>query len=243
MIEVKTQAELDKALAENPGERIILRGDASFNFRVGESSHVEAWESSHVEAWGSSHVEARGSSHVVAWESSHVEAWGNVFVRAFGAVCKIKASFSVAVMLHAGAKSAGGQKMRAIEPTTPAKWCELHGIEVNKGVATLYKAVRDNYCSSHGFSYTPGTVPVAPDWDGGKAECGGGLHFSPSPAAAKSFDSDATRYLACPVKLKDMRAPKKGDSYPEKTKAKGCCAAVWEVDLYGNAIAEAKQAA
>ena len=219
MIEVKTQAELDKALAENPGERIILRGDASFNFRVGESSHVEAWE------------------------SSHVEAWGNVFVRAFGAVCKIKASFSVAVMLHAGAKSAGGQKMRAIEPTTPAKWCELHGIEVNKGVATLYKAVRDNYCSSHGFSYTPGTVPVAPDWDGGKAECGGGLHFSPSPAAAKSFDSDATRYLACPVKLKDMRAPKKGDSYPEKTKAKGCCAAVWEVDLYGNAIAEAKQAA
>lgn len=36
--------------------------------------------------------------------------------------------------------------------------------------------------------------------------------------------------------MKDIRPPKADDTYPEKIKAKGCCAPVWEVDIHGNKI-------
>ena len=70
-------------------------------------------------------------------------------------------------------------------------------------------------------------------------ECGGGFHFSASPQHAMEFNLDATRFVACPVALKDMRAPKEGDEYPQKIKAAKCCGPVWEVDINGKRIAKA----
>jgi hypothetical protein len=49
--------------------------------------------------------------------------------------------------------------------------------------------------------------------------------------------------MACPVRLKDIRCPKPTDQYPEKVKAKGCCAAIWEVDIDGNAVKPAAEVA
>lgn len=114
-----------------------------------------------------------------------------------------------------------------------------HGVDVADGIATVFKAVRHDYRSAHGLAYVPGTTPIAPDWDGGKEECGGGLHFSPSAAGAKGFDDEATRFLSCQVRLSDMRAPKADDSYPSKIKASGCCAPVSEVTLWGAPVAAA----
>jgi hypothetical protein len=131
----------------------------------------------------------------------------------------------------------GGVQIRIPILTTALAWCEFHGLEVVDGIATLYKAVRDTWQSSHAFDYTPGTTPVAPDWDGGECECGGGLHFSPTPFQASTFDSHATKYLACPVAVADMRAPKAGDCYPQKIKAKGCAGPVVEVDVNGKRVA------
>ncbi|MFO0919463.1 MAG: hypothetical protein U0872_14280 [Planctomycetaceae bacterium] len=67
------------------------------------------------------------------------------------------------------------------------------------------------------MSYTPGSVPVAPDWDGGEKECGGGLHFSPHPVMTEEFISDPKRFCACPVLLSDIAVHPDGYS-PQKVK-------------------------
>jgi hypothetical protein len=129
------------------------------------------------------------------------------------------------------AQVSGGRQTR-IDISSPAKWCAYYGLPVREGVVALYKAVRKNWHSRHGGDYTPGTVPRAPDWDGGKAECGGGYHFSPHPAMALAFDLEATKFVACPVALAEIAVHPDGD-YPEKVKAAGCCGPVVECDRFG----------
>ena len=215
------------------------------------SSHVEARGSSHVEAWESSHVEARESSHVVAWESSHVEAWGSSHVEARGsshveadgaASLRVfdrvsgKAGRQVVIQKHSKlTKIDGGIQIDVELPTTAADWCAWHGVKVVDGVAMVYKCVNDDFRSARGGDYTPGTIPAATDWDGGAKECGGGYHFSPSAAATRQFAS-GPKFLACPVALTDMRAPKLDDSYANKIKAAKCCGPVVEVDIYGKPV-------
>jgi hypothetical protein len=104
-VTVRTQAELDQALADKTetiyidasnriglridqsgSAHVVARGSAhveargSAHVEAWGSAHVVAWGSAHVEAWGSAHVEARDSAHVVAWDSSHVEARGSAHV-------------------------------------------------------------------------------------------------------------------------------------------------------------------
>jgi hypothetical protein len=234
--------------------------------RGSSQPHVEAWGSSqpHVEARGSSqphvvaressqphvvaressqpHVVARESSqpHVVAWESSqpHVVAREHTQLQVRGAVI-VNATKLVSVVAHGKTpRVRGGRLIRLRGLATAKHWCEHYGLEVKGGVVVVFKAVANtDYKSSHGQAYAPGTVPIASDWDGGKAECGGGLHFSPSPGHAEGFFGSAgVRFLACPVRLKDIRSPRENDAYPEKIKARGCCAPVWEVDRHGNKI-------
>ena len=256
-------ADLDAALARNVeiwlcgAGRFVLQG-AGVAFATDSavveargSSHVVAWGSSHVEAWESSHVEARESSHVVAWESSHVEAWGSSHVEARGsshveadgaASLRVfdrvsgKAGRQVVIQKHSKlTKIDGGIQIDVELPTTAADWCAWHGVKVVDGVAMVYKCVNDDFRSARGGDYTPGTIPAATDWDGGAKECGGGYHFSPSAAATRQFAS-GPKFLACPVALTDMRAPKLDDSYANKIKAAKCCGPVVEVDIYGKPV-------
>jgi hypothetical protein len=232
-IEVRSQAEFDACIAD--GNIAIVIG---CSVEARENSSVEAWGNSSVVARGNSSVEARGNSSVVAWENSSVEAWGYVFIRLFRAL-RIRASIGVVIMRHDEAKAEIEGDATIVErslPTTAEEWCTYHGIEVKDGVAVLYKALGDDFQSPHGGDYKPGTTPVASDWDDGRRECGGGLHFSPTPAMARSFKADATKYVACPVSLADMRSPQSGDQYPEKIKAKGVCAPCYECDKSGKAI-------
>ena len=232
-IEVRSQAEFD--LCVSAGNIAIVIGCSVV---ARENSSVEAWGNSSVEARGNSSVVARENSSVVAWGNSSVEAWGNVFVRLFKAL-RIRASIGVVIMRHDQAKADISGAATVIDrsgPTTAEEWCLYYGIEVNEGVAILYKAVDDNFMSPHGYNYNPGSMPVASDWDDGAEECGGGLHFSPSPYAAREFFSSATKFLACPIAITDMRSPAIDDSYPQKIKAKGCCAPCYEVDKKGNKI-------
>jgi hypothetical protein len=120
--------------------------------------------------------------------------------------------------------------------STALDWCAYHGVAVDDGVAVVYKAVRDDYRSAHGLSYAPGLVPEACDWDGGKEECGGGLHFSPTPTGGLAFDAEATRFIACPVAVVDMRPPQNTDRCPGKIKAWRCCGSVHEVCRDGRPI-------
>jgi len=262
-IQCKTQAECDAALAEGNVPELVgsgwfeVRGASyveaweSAHVEAWESAHVEAWESAHVvaresahvEAWGSAHVVARESAHVVARESAHVVAWesahvvarGSAHVEAWGSA-HVEASKFVSVHKHQDTVSVkGGVVILVKAPSTPKEWCEFYGAKIESGIVMLYKAVRDDFRSAHGFLYAPGSTPEAPDWDGGITECGGGLHFSPSPAMALEFDSSATRFVACPVALKDI-AVHKNPLYPEKIKARRIVRPVYEVDRYGERI-------
>jgi hypothetical protein len=131
----------------------------------------------------------------------------------------------------------GGQVIELEPPdiSTPAKWCAYYGVTVKRGVATLFKALDSNFGASHGMTYTPGSEPTAPDWDGGVKECGGGLHFSPTPGHALEFALEAKRFVACPVKLTDIVIHPNG-TYPQKIKAPGVCGPVVEVDRFGEPV-------
>jgi hypothetical protein len=202
-----------------------------------ESSHVVAWGSSHVVAWGSSHVEARESSHVVAWESSHVEAWGAAQVIARGAAKVIAAAFCAVTILSAAAKVEGGVQIKPPDITTGSAWCEYQAVDVgDDGIATLFKAVDAAWCSPRGFAYQPGTTVEAPDWDGGKEECGGGLHFVPHASMAPRWMSEWKHIVACPVRVEDIAAHGFNADYPDKCKAARVCAPIFEVDINGKRI-------
>ena len=92
-------------------------------------------------------------------------------------------------------------------PQTAQEWCDHYGVEVEDGVATLYKAVDADFNSYHGMSYRPGTQPQAPDWDGGEEECGGGIHLSPRPGLALPRTYGARRFVACPGARRGHRHP------------------------------------
>jgi hypothetical protein len=211
---------------------------------------VEANDSSQprVEAYGSSQprVVAYDSSQptVVAYDSSQptVVAYGICQLVVKGAV-KVTASALVAIAVLGGTPAiTGGGFVSRMDISTPEKWCDFHGVKVHAGVAILFKAVTQQYkppCHQGStVVYTPGTTPVAPDWDGGNRECGGGLHFSPNIPATRKFHSDNPRWVACPVALEGLCVHPNGD-HPDKVKARGCAAPVWEVDRDGDPVAGA----
>ena len=233
IIEVRTQAELDAALLV-AGATVRCCGDGWFSVR--ESSHVVAWGSSHVEAWGSSHVEARESSHVEARGSSHVEAWESSHVEAWE-LSHVVASKYVSVQLYGSRITVtGGVQIRTPDINTVEGWCDYYGVPIVDGVVTLFKGVGENYISARGGNYAPGTIPEAVDWDGGKEECGGGLHFSPCVSGTTRYVPEAKRWVACPVAVADIVVTFPAE-YPDKVKAPRCCAPVYEVDRNGKAVA------
>jgi hypothetical protein len=221
---------------ESSAPLVVARGSSAPRVvaRGSSAPRVEAWESSapRVEARGSSapRVEARGSSAplVVAWESSAPRgSVGKYAAIVLGVHDKAKPNIPGAIILETP----------KIE--TSADWCDYYGAKVEDDVAILFKAVDDDYSTGNargkGIFYTPGSQPEAPDWDGGKAECGGGLHFSPHPVIALQFNDGATKFVACPVALSDIVVHKNA-SYPNKIKAPRVCAPVFEVDRDGEPV-------
>ena len=215
---VRTQAELDKALAANT-ELIEIRSPA------GVWLEVRACGSSTVRAHGSSTVTATGSSTVTAYSSSTVRACDS---------STVTASPCVAVHLHSGLATIDGGVVIDVTTVndTAEKWCAHHGVEVADGIATVYKAVSDQWTTSRGADYTPGSTPEATDW-ADNAECGQGLHFGPTPAHALAYLPDATRFVAVGVELATLRPIPGGTA---KCKAPKVVRACVEVDLDGNEV-------
>jgi hypothetical protein len=137
------------------------------------------------------------------------------------------------------AKTKGGVLIKLPIIKTSRQWCEFYGVPIKSGVAVLYKALRADYKSSHDFLYEPGTTPSAPDWDGGVNECGGGLHFSPRPFMALEFDLEATKFMAFPILISEIKIHKNAE-YPQKLKAPRVYKPCYEVDIDGKPIASQK---
>ena len=95
---VKTQAELDAALArddiDDNTHKIIIDSPSGVWITIGDdhgqdveaygSATVRAYGSATVRAYGSATVRAYGSATVEAWDSATVEAWDSATVRAYG---------------------------------------------------------------------------------------------------------------------------------------------------------------
>ena len=122
----------------------------------------------------------------------------------------VEASKYVAIHKHGVTPQiTGGVIINVPDPDTltPADWCDYYGVTVTRGQALLYKAVDDDYSTSHarpaGIFYTAGAKVVAPDWDT-VPECGNGLHCSPRPFLARDYNAIATRYVQVRCKVADM---------------------------------------
>ena len=279
---VRTQAELDKALAANTGlieirspagvwltvmatgsstvmatdSSTVTATDSSTVMAYGystvmatDSSTVMAYGYSTVRAYGSSTVTATDSSTVRAYGSSTVMAYGSSTVRAYGSSTvmatdsstvmaygssTVRASSCVAVHLHSGLATIDGGVVIDVTTVndTAEKWCAHHGVEVTDGIATVYKAVSDQWTTPRGADYTPGSTPEATDW-ADHAACGQGLHFGPTPAHALAYLPDATRFVAVGVELATLRPIPGGTA---KCKAPKVVRACVEVDLDGNEV-------
>ena len=241
-------------------ESASVEASGSASVEAWGSASVEAWESASVEASGSASVRAWGSASVRAWESASVEAWGSASVEAWESA-SVRASGSASVRAWGSASVraskyvavtvdhrkpcckptiSGGVLIEIQPPETARDWCEIYGVPIgDDGLVTLYKGVDDDYATSHsraaGIFYVPGSTPAAPDWDGGKAECGGGLHFSPHAFMARRYAENTTRFVACPIRLDEIVVHTNAE-YPDKTKAPRVAAPIWEVDADGNCI-------
>ena len=243
IINCATQADLDAAVA-NGDTALVTTGSyqasGSASVRAYDSASVRAFDSARVRAFDSARVEAFDSASVRAFDSARVRAFGSASVRASDSA-RVEAGSFVPVQDHGPNVHVVGGVHIPIRPAADAQeWLDIYGVPVVDGVAILYKAVGDDWRGSHktDVTYEPGSTPVAADWDGGKAECGGGLHFSPRPWMAVEFNHAATRFVACPVAVDDI-AVHQNPRYPSKVKARGCCAPVFECDQDGNPIAAA----
>jgi hypothetical protein len=112
-----------------------------------------------------------------------------------GCVCKIRRKSKTATVIK-----------NKIAEHTKQDFKEIYrGNLIDKDTIKLFKSVRpDNFRDFHSNSitYKPGVV-TCPDFDPSKdRECGGGLHLSPLPELALSYNNGTV--LVCSVKLKDI---------------------------------------
>ena len=231
---VRTQVELDKVLAD--GDYAELEGTGWFEQRSGVSASgsasVSASGSASVSASGSASVSASGSASVSAYGSASVRASGSASVRAYGSA-SVSASKYVAVhRLSMRSTIDGGVVITPPDLTDAKSWCDYYGITVSRGFAVLYKGVNAEFISDHGTSYAPGSKPAAPDWND-RNECGGGLHFSPSPHLTRVY-CDPARFVAVKVKVSEL-VPIGTEGSSDKVKAPRC-AVLYECDEDGNEI-------
>ena len=194
---------------------VVAWGNSSVEARENSSveawgnSSVVAWENSSVVAWENSSVVARGNSSVVARGNSSVEAWENSILRSLSDDSNITASHNSVIILQECKPSVKISGHATLVNTTQTKhtintFNEMHGNGSDEII--LFKSVRpdnnkDFYTNT--IEYKVGATVSCPDFDPSTdRECGGGLHLSPSPGLALSYNKG--RVLKCSVKLKDI---------------------------------------
>lgn len=214
---------------------IFARGSSRVVAR--ESATVEAWDSAHVVTWDSSEVIARDEAQVIARDSSYVEACGSSTVEARDSSCVEASRFTTVHLYSASATVTGGVviDIAALDLTHITDWAEYHGVKVEGDEVIVYKAVDAELRSGRGFAYPIGETVECPDWKA-DAECGHGLHLSPSPTQGRDYFRQATRFLRCAVPVDELVVidGKFTDIVP-KLKAK-IVRVICEVDVHGREI-------
>jgi hypothetical protein len=213
-----------------------VRAYDSSTVRACGSSTVTACDSSTVTACCSSTVRAYDSSTVTACGSSTVTACGSSTVRAYDSSTVAAAPY-VAVHLHdVTVHLTGGVIIdhTKVDMFDAAEWCAYHGVSVENGIATVYKAVNDEWTTSRGFDYSPGAMTSCKDFRD-DASCGGGLHFGPTPSHALDYFHEATKFVAVGVEVSTLQ-PIVDRGATAKCKAPKIVRACVEVDIHGKPV-------
>jgi hypothetical protein len=130
----------------------------------------------------------------------------------------------------------GTTQILKITENTLEAWCRFWNVSIQPdGTVILYKALNEGFKARNDFEYLPGSCPVAPDWDPNR-ECGGGLHFSPTPREALEFNPRARHFVACPILLSEIKTHMISGAYPQKVKAPRVLKPCFEVDIDGNPL-------
>jgi hypothetical protein len=223
-----------------------VSASGSASVRAYDSASVSAYDSASVRASGSASVSAYDSASVRAYDSASVSAYGSASVSASGSAsvraygsASVRASRFVAVHLHsASARITGGIiiDVTKLDLDSHGDWAEYHGVETTEdGDLIVYKAVGDDLKSGYGFQYPIGETVAAPDWNP-VAVCGYGLHFSPSPAQAQHYNSEATRFLRCAVAPADAVVLDGSATWSTPKLKARAAKVVCEVDVHGNEL-------
>ena len=221
---VHTQQELDAALAgcagdiiiDSPGGVLLRVGGYGKVWRVGGESCVDVGGSATIQYVGdSATIQYVGGSATIQYvgDSATIrDVGGSATIHTYGGTVA-NASPYVAVHLHsAHAKVTGGTliDLTALDMNDPATWCDYHGVRVSGGSAYLAKCVSLDFMAGQGnipTRYPVDATVTAADWDPHRA-CGNGLHFSPTPAAARAlYQGDLRsgfRFVECEVDLASM---------------------------------------
>ena len=204
----------------------VLRDSSSAVLR-GNSS-ADLWDNSSADLWDNSSADLRDNSSADLRDNSN----GHVYDEA-----KVTAAPHTSVHLHSKQATVKGGVLidvSDLDLKDTKTWIDHGGVErVGRSSVILYKAVDANLRSARGHAYPIGEVVTCPDWTDTN-DCGGGLHLSPSPAEARYYFDDATRFLRCEVAVKELR-PIPG-SGAAKAKAR-VVKVLGEVDRWGDPVA------
>jgi hypothetical protein len=219
-----------------------VEASGSATVEASGSATVRAYGSATVRAYGSATVRAYGSATVEAYGSATVEAYGSATVRASGSAtvhgyyrASVTAGSHTAVFLHDATVTVSGGvliDLTQLDLKQPRVWADHYGVEVSDdGTALLYKARRRRADRGAGYGkptvYAVGETVSCDDWRADN-DCGGGLHLSPTAAMAKSYNSDATRFVEVAVPVDEL-FPIVGGTAKCKVRE---CRVVREVDLF-----------
>ena len=192
------------------------------------SSHAVLWDNSHAVLWDNSHAELRDSSHAVLWGNSHAVLRGSSHA-------ECRSPYACGILKSNKAKCTG--RHIGDMPISPREYMASCGVPIlDDGSVILYKSVRENGCSfkTSAVKYEIGKQTVAPDWDvNANIECGKGLHLSPTPQQADSFNYGVL--LACSVKLDDIAPLPAFAQYPDKIRVRATVP-LYKVDINGKRI-------
>jgi hypothetical protein len=210
-----------------------------------DSTTVRAWGSTTVRAWGSATVWASDSATVRAWGSATVEASQWVAVHKMAPTAVIRGGVVIVSQIR-DSEIIANELAKCVQLCHPPRldsaqvWLDYHGVEVKRGIVTLYKAVDEGWHASHALpggglpDYSPGSKPVAPDFDAAPRDCGKGLHGCAHPSAALAYHN-GPKFVAIPVRVKDLGAPDP-DGDTGKIRFRCACKPVYEVDISGEAV-------
>ena len=240
-ITVKTQAELDQALADG-ADGIVIDSPAGVWIYLSGSATVRAYGSATVWAYDSATVSAYDSATVSAYDSATVRASGSATVWAYDSAT-VSATQYVAVHLHSKRVTLDGDghiiDVTDLNLTDPTAWANYNGLTIETidghPYVEVYKAVNHQWTTNRGTNYAPGSLPEAEDWEP-TDECGHGLHFSQTPVHASRYHPEATRWIRCGVRLDELVVITGWSRFPDKIKARRAVTPCVEVDINGREV-------